>query len=57
MVQAVRVALYARVSTRLQEKGQTIQSQVEALCKYAQDKGYQIVAEYKDEGYSGASLD
>ncbi|MCH8089893.1 MAG: recombinase family protein, partial [Chloroflexi bacterium] len=38
-------------------KEATIQIQVEALRKYAQDKGYQIVVEYLDDGYSGAKLD
>ena len=52
-----QAALYARVSTDLQEKEQTIRSQLEALRKYAQDKGYDVVAEYKDEGYSGATLE
>ena len=52
----MRAALYARVSTELQEKEATIQSQLEALRKYAQDKGYEVVAEYCDEGYSGATL-
>ncbi len=52
-----RVALYCRVSTDLQEKEHTIQSQLEALRKYALDKGYKIVAEYLDEGYSGATLE
>ena len=53
----IQAALYARVSTDLQEKEQTIRSQLEALRKYAQDKGYDVVAEYKDEGYSGATLE
>ena len=57
MVQGlVRAALYARVSTDQQEKEATIQSQVEALRKYAHDKGYQITGEYLDDGYSGAKL-
>lgn len=47
----VRAALYCRVSTDLQEKEHTIESQLEALRKYAQDKGYEVVAEYLDEGY------
>ena len=52
-----RTAIYARVSTDLQEREHTIQGQLEALRKYAQDRGYQIVAEYLDDGYSGATLD
>lgn len=52
----MRAVLYARVSTDLQEKEATIQSQVEALRKYGLDKGYTVVGEYLDEGYSGATL-
>jgi site-specific DNA recombinase len=52
-----RAALYARVSTDLQEKEGTIQSQIEALRHYAQEKGYAIMAEYLDEGHSGATLE
>ncbi|MCL5265483.1 MAG: recombinase family protein [Chloroflexi bacterium] len=53
----MRAALYCRVSTDLQEKEQTIQSQVETLRKYAYDKGYEVVAEFLDDGYSGATLE
>ena len=52
----VRAVLCARVSTDQQEKEATIQSQVEALRKYAHEKGYQIAVEYLDDGYSGAKL-
>ena len=53
----ITVAIYARTSTDLQEKEHTIRSQLDALRKYAQDKGYQVFREYLDEGYSGATLD
>ncbi len=52
----MRAVLYSRVSTDQQEKEHTIQSQVEALRAYAASKGYQVVAEYQDDGYSGATL-
>jgi site-specific DNA recombinase len=52
----MRAALYARVSTDLQEKEQTIESQLETLRHYAADRSYEVVAEYIDEGYSGATL-
>lgn len=52
-----RVALYCRVSTDLQEKEHTIESQLEALRRCAQNKGYEVVAEFLDEGYSGATLE
>ncbi len=53
----ISVAIYGRTSTDLQEKEHTIGSQLDALRKYAQDKGYEVVGEYLDEGYSGATLD
>lgn len=54
----MKVAFYARVSTRNQEKRGTIASQLEALRKYAQDQGHELAADYvcTDEGYSGALL-
>jgi len=52
-----RVVLYARVSTDLQEKEHTIQSQLEALRKYAQDKGYEVAAlAVADLSFSNGSL-
>ncbi len=38
----ISVAIYARTSTDLQEKDHTIRSQLDALRKYAQDKGYRV---------------
>src|SRR3989338_7663296 len=48
--------LYARVSSEKQEKQETIQSQIAELRKFAKEKGYVIVNEYFDEGYSGEML-
>ena len=56
----IRAAIYARVSTDLQEKEQTIQSQLEALRGYVLERGYiisGISGEYIDDGFSGATLD
>jgi site-specific DNA recombinase len=55
---AMKVALYARVSTKHQEKQGTIASQVEALRGYVKKHAYEVVEEYvcADEGYSGALL-
>ena len=53
----VRAAIYARVSTDLQEREQTVLSQLEALRTYIQERGHVLIAEYVDEGYSGATLD
>ena len=51
-------AIYARVSSKKQKDGETVQSQLDALRRYAKDKGYSIPEgfEFKDEGYSGTLL-
>src|SRR5712691_240810 len=52
-------ALYARVSSDIQEKDQTIASQLAALRQAAQERGYQVPPDWEfiDDGYSGARLD
>jgi len=57
MPKEIRAAIYARVSSDLQEKEQTILSQLEGLRKYVLERGYFIAGEYIDDGYSGATLD
>ena len=54
-----RAALYARVSTALQEKEQTIDSQLAAITRYADEHGlrHSPALTYTDEGYSGTWLD
>jgi len=54
-----RAALYARVSTGLQEKEQTIDSQVAAITRYADKNGFRHspALTYTDEGHSGRWLD
>jgi site-specific DNA recombinase len=51
-----RVALYARVSTEEQREGQTINSQIAELEKFASQKGWVVLNVYKDEGWSGSIL-
>ncbi|WP_329768239.1 recombinase family protein [Stenotrophomonas muris] len=46
-----RVALYARVSTN---KDQSVETQLFALRDWAVARGHEVVAEYADEGISGA---
>jgi DNA invertase Pin-like site-specific DNA recombinase len=46
---AMRVAIYARVSTT----DQTVSLQLDELRAYAKARGFEIVAEYVDEGVSG----
>lgn len=54
----MNVALYARVSTKNQQKHGTIASQIEALRGYAKTQGFEVAEDYvcRDEGYSGALL-
>jgi site-specific DNA recombinase len=55
----MRAAIYARVSTDRQNRDQTIDSQLDALRRWASDHGHDLRTEYvfTDEGYSGARLD
>ena len=54
-----RAALYVRVSTDLQEKEQTIQSQLAAVTRVADQNGlrHAPALTYSDDGYSGTGLD
>jgi len=51
------IAVYARVSTSLQEEKGTIDNQLYALREYAKENNYTIVKEYVDEGWSGDILE
>ena len=53
----MRVALYARVSSEIQEARGSIGSQIEALRARAASDGHEIAGEFLDDGYSGARLD
>jgi site-specific DNA recombinase len=55
----LRAALYARVSTEMQEKEQTIRSQLAAVVRHAEHQGFHTTTAltYTDEGYSGSYLD
>ncbi len=52
----LRVALYARVSSEEQREGQTIDSQVVELERFAEQNGWLVTGVYKDEGWSGSIL-
>src|SRR5574340_1716207 len=52
----LNVALYARVSTEEQREGQTIDSQIAELTRFAESQGWKIAETYKDEGWSGTLL-
>src|SRR3954451_20893750 len=53
-----RAAVYARVSSDGQVKGNTIASQLEALAQRVQDDGLELETELRfvDDGYSGSTL-
>jgi site-specific DNA recombinase len=52
----VRAAIYARVSSEEQKEGQTIDSQIAELARFAEEKGWTVIGVYKDEGWSGGLL-
>src|SRR3712207_6831488 len=56
---AMRVAIYARVSTERQERQQTIDSQIDALRTWVAGNGHTLGEGhvFRDEGHSGARLD
>jgi site-specific DNA recombinase len=53
----MRVALYARVSSESQQARGTIGSQLEVLRARIAEEGHELVAEFCDDGFSGARLD
>jgi len=53
----IRKVIYARVSTREQEKQETIQIQVERLTKEIEKTGGELVDKYIDNGYSGELME
>ena len=53
----MKLAIYARVSTEEQREGQTIDSQVSELERFARDKAWLIAGTYKDEGWSGGVME
>jgi site-specific DNA recombinase len=53
----MRVAIYARVSTEAQEARGTIGSQLEVLRARADAEDDEVIAEFSDDGHSGARLD
>src|SRR5690348_853610 len=52
-----RLAIYARVSTEEQREGQTIDSQVSELERFAREKAWLITGVYKDDGWSGGVME
>src|SRR5581483_503378 len=51
-----RVALYARVSGEEQRQGHNIDSQINELTQFAEQRDWKVVDTYRDEAWSGALL-
>lgn len=56
-IAGLTLAIYARVSTEEQREGQTIDSQVSELERFAREKGWLIAGTYKDAGWSGGVME
>ena len=56
-LQTSTVAIYARVSSDKQKEGQTINSQVAELERFAEARKWRVFSVYKDEGWSGAVME
>src|SRR5579871_6401287 len=54
---STRVALYTRVSTDEQAEKYGVDSQLRALRERAKARGWEVVDEFVDDGYSGATLE
>ena len=52
-----KAVLYARYSSENQKEGRSIEYQVDHIIKYANQNGYDIVAEYIDEAKTGLNAD
>ncbi len=52
-----KAALYARVSSELQKKEQTIKSQVSELKRQIVNSGHVLVKKYIDDGFPGKNID
>lgn len=52
----MRLAIYARVSTEEQREGQTIDSQIAELERFAREQAWVVIGVYKDEGWSGGIM-
>ncbi len=54
----MNVAIYARVSTEMQAEDETpILGQIEECQSFAESRGWEVVATYKDEGFTGRNTD
>ena len=49
-----KVAIYARVSSEDQAERQTVEAQLHACRRYAEQHDWQVVVEFRDEGVSGS---
>ncbi len=53
----MRAGLYARVSREEQAEGYSLDAQLEAMRRFCGDRGWTVVREYTEEGYTGTKTD
>lgn len=53
----IKCYIYTRVSTAMQVEDYSLDAQREAIYKYTNAFGYEVVREYTDEGYSGKNIE
>ena len=53
----MRVAAYARVSKEEQVEGYSIEGQLDSMRQYARERGWDVVQEYVDPGFSARNDD
>jgi len=53
----LRAALIARVSTEMQEEGYSIPAQLAEMREFCEKRGWTVVAEFVDAGYTGSTMD
>lgn len=49
----MKAGIYTRVSSEEQVRGYSLEAQADAIQEYCQSKGYEVVGEYVDAGYTG----
>ena len=53
----MRAGLYARVSSEEQAEGYSLDAQLEAMRRFCRDRGWTVIREYTEEGYTGTKRD
>jgi site-specific DNA recombinase len=53
----MRAGLYARVSREEQAEGYSLDAQLEAMRRFCKERGWAVIREYTEEGYTGTVTD